>query len=124
MPESKTSNPKVLVVDDEKKFLHLAKKNLNLRGFEVEVAEAGEESIAKIYNFDPKVVLLDVLMPRLTGSDDTISLTPPRRMSLEQMLGYLNHDELAEITPVSIRLRKKLLDENERKRDAKKQNVS
>ena len=61
---------------------------------------------------------------RTSGSDDTISLTPPRRMSLEQMLGYLNHDELAEITPVSIRLRKKLLDENERKRDAKKQNVS
>ena len=36
---------------------------------------------------------------RTSGSDDTISLTPPRRMSLEQILGYLNHDELAEITP-------------------------
>ena len=69
MPESMTSNPKVVVVDDEKKFRHLAKKNLNLRGFEVEVAEAGEEGIAKIYNFDPKVVLLDVLMPRLTGDE-------------------------------------------------------
>jgi GTP-binding protein len=61
---------------------------------------------------------------RTSGSDDTISLTPPRRMSLEQILGYLNHDELAEITPLSIRLRKKLLDENARKRDSKKQNVS
>jgi GTP-binding protein len=61
---------------------------------------------------------------RTSGSDDTISLTPPRRMSLEQILGYLNHDELAEITPQSIRLRKKLLDENDRKRDSKKQNVS
>jgi GTP-binding protein len=61
---------------------------------------------------------------RTSGSDDTISLTPPRRMSLEQILGYLNHDELAEITPQSIRLRKKLLDENARKRDSKKQNVS
>lgn len=69
MPESKTSNPKVVVVDDEIKFLRLAKKNLNLRGFEVDVAEAGEEGIAKIYNFDPKVVLLDVLMPRLTGDE-------------------------------------------------------
>jgi len=67
MPESMTSNPKVVVVDDEKKFRHPAKKNLSLRGFEVDVAEAGEEGIAKIYNFDPKVVLLDVLMPRLTG---------------------------------------------------------
>ena len=61
---------------------------------------------------------------RTSGSDDTISLTPPRRMSLEQILGYLNHDELAEITPTNIRLRKKLLDENDRKRDAKKQNSS
>lgn len=61
---------------------------------------------------------------RTSGSDDTISLTPPRRMSLEQILGYLNHDELAEVTPKSIRLRKKLLDENDRKRDAKKQNAS
>ncbi len=61
---------------------------------------------------------------RTSGSDDTISLTPPRRMSLEQILGYLNHDELAEITPASIRLRKKLLDENARKRDSKKQSVS
>ncbi len=61
---------------------------------------------------------------RTSGSDDTISLTPPRRMSLEQILGYLNHDELAEITPSSIRLRKKLLDENARKRDSKKQMVS
>ena len=61
---------------------------------------------------------------RTSGSDDTISLTPPRRMSLEQILGYLNHDELAEITPTSIRLRKKLLDENDRKRDSKKQNAS
>ncbi len=61
---------------------------------------------------------------RTSGSDDTISLTPPRRMSLEQILGYLNHDELAEITPVSIRLRKKLLNENARKRDSKKQSVS
>ena len=61
---------------------------------------------------------------RTSGNDDTISLTPPRRMSLEQILGYLNHDELAEITPQSIRLRKKFLDENARKRDSKKQNVS
>jgi GTP-binding protein len=61
---------------------------------------------------------------RTSGSDDTISLTPPRRMSLEQILSYLNHDELAEITPQSIRLRKKLLDENARKRDSKKQDVS
>lgn len=69
MADPMTSNPKVLVVDDEEKFRMLSKKNLSLRGFEVEVAEAGEEAIAKIYNFEPKVVLLDVLMPRLTGDE-------------------------------------------------------
>lgn len=61
---------------------------------------------------------------RSAGSDDTVSITPPRRMSLEQILGYLDHDELVEITPMSIRLRKKLLDENARKRDSKKQAAS
>jgi len=61
---------------------------------------------------------------RASGSDDTISVPPPRIMSLEQVLGYLNGDELAEITPTSIRLRKKFLDENERKRQSKKQKVA
>ena len=56
--------------------------------------------------------------------ESVVSITPPRRMSLEQILGYLDHDELVEITPISIRLRKKLLDENARKRDSKKQAVS
>ena len=56
---------------------------------------------------------------RAAGSDDNVMLTPPRRMSLEQVLEFLNADELAEITPTSIRLRKRHLDENERKRAAK-----
>jgi len=61
---------------------------------------------------------------RASGSDDTVSIAPPRIMSLEQVLGYLNDDELAEITPTSIRLRKRHLDENERKRAAKTQKVA
>ncbi len=61
---------------------------------------------------------------RAAGSDDTVQLAPPRKMSLEQILGYLNDDELAEITPSAFRLRKKFLDENERKRSAKTQNVA
>jgi len=69
MPDSETSSLRVLVVDDEEKFRKISKKNLEGRGFAVEVAEAGEEAIAKIYNFDPKVVLLDVMMPRLTGDE-------------------------------------------------------
>lgn len=69
MSDTATTSLRVLVVDDEDKFRALAKKNLELRGFVVDTAEAGEEGIAKIYNFDPKVVLLDVMMPRLTGDE-------------------------------------------------------
>ena len=61
---------------------------------------------------------------RTSSSDDTVSLTPPRNMSLEQVLGYLNGDELAEITPNSIRLRKKFLNENDRKRGSRAQNAA
>ena len=61
---------------------------------------------------------------RASGSDINVILTPPIIMSLEQILGFLNEDELAEITPKSIRLRKKMLDENDRKRYAKTQKAS
>ena len=53
---------------------------------------------------------------RAAGSDENILLTPPIRMSLEQALDFIEDDELVEITPHSIRLRKKLLTESERKR--------
>ena len=59
---------------------------------------------------------------RASGSDVNIILTPPTRMSLEQILSFLNEDELAEITPKNIRLRKKILNENDRKRNSKNQN--
>jgi GTP-binding protein len=61
---------------------------------------------------------------RSSGSDDTVSVAPPKIMSLEQVLGYLNDDELAEITPESIRLRKKHLNESERKRVSKTPKVA
>ncbi|MBP9718661.1 translational GTPase TypA [Candidatus Gracilibacteria bacterium] len=53
---------------------------------------------------------------RASGSDDAIRLVPPQDMSLEQALEYIHDDELVEVTPKSIRLRKKFLTENERKR--------
>ena len=59
---------------------------------------------------------------RTSGHDDHITLTPPVIMSLEQILGFLNEDELAEITPKSIRLRKKVLNENDRKRYGRTRN--
>jgi GTP-binding protein len=56
---------------------------------------------------------------RAAGSDENLILTPPVRHSLEQALEFIDDDELVEVTPVSIRLRKKLLTESERKRDAR-----
>ncbi|MFN3581123.1 MAG: translational GTPase TypA [Pseudomonas sp.] len=56
---------------------------------------------------------------RASGKDETIALVPPVRFTLEQALEFIEDDELAEITPKSIRLRKKLLSENERKRAGK-----
>ncbi len=54
---------------------------------------------------------------RTTSKDEAVRLTPPIRMTLEKALAYIEDDELVEVTPKSIRLRKKLLDPHERKRD-------
>ena len=51
---------------------------------------------------------------RASGSDDALRLTPPRQMSLEQCLEFLADDELLEVTPQSLRLRKRILDHGER----------
>jgi GTP-binding protein len=56
---------------------------------------------------------------RAAGSDENILLTPPVRLSLEQALEFIDDDELVEVTPNHIRLRKKLLQEHERKRAAR-----
>ena len=57
---------------------------------------------------------------RASGSDDALRLIPPRRMSLEEALEFIADDELVEITPKSIRLRKALLDHSDRMRAFKK----
>jgi len=56
---------------------------------------------------------------RASGSDEAVRLTPPVRMSLEEAIAYIDDDELVEVTPKSIRLRKRYLDPHERKRQAK-----
>jgi GTP-binding protein len=53
---------------------------------------------------------------RTTSKDEAVRLTPPIRMTLEKALAYIQDDELVEVTPASIRLRKRLLDETDRKR--------
>jgi len=61
---------------------------------------------------------------RASGSDRKMKIAPPIRMSLEEALEYLNHDEYVEVTPKTIRLRKALLDENARKQASKRAKLS
>ena len=56
---------------------------------------------------------------RASGSDEAVKLTPPIKMSLEEMMSFIKDDELLEITPQSLRLRKKFLNSVERKRNSK-----
>jgi GTP-binding protein len=57
---------------------------------------------------------------RAAGKDEALLLIPPRKMSLEQAIAYIEDDELVEVTPSAIRLRKRYLDPNERKRYARR----
>jgi GTP-binding protein len=57
---------------------------------------------------------------RASGKDEGIRLTPPKRMGLEQAIAYIQDDELVEVTPKAIRIRKRYLDPHERKRQARK----
>jgi len=57
---------------------------------------------------------------RAAGKDDNVLLSPPRKMSLEEAISYIADDELVEVTPESIRLRKEILDSNLRKRAEKR----
>lgn len=56
---------------------------------------------------------------RASGSDDAIKLVPPRELTLERALEWIEDDEILEVTPINIRIRKKLLDPNQRKRKSK-----
>ena len=90
-----------------------------------EGAEIYEGQIVGIHAKDNDLVVNALRAKQLTnfrasGKDDNLMLTPPVRFSLEQSLEFLEDDELLEITPHSVRLRKKLLTENDRKQAARK----
>ena len=57
---------------------------------------------------------------RTTSKDEAVRLTPPIRMTLEKALAYINDEELVEVTPKSIRLRKKLLNPHDRKKEERR----
>ena len=61
---------------------------------------------------------------RASGKDYAVDLTPPLKMDLDKSLGYIGNDELVEVTPTSIRLRKRYLDTHERKRMSRQAEVA
>ncbi len=61
---------------------------------------------------------------RAAGKDEAMLLIPPRRLNLEQSIAYIEDDELVEVTPSAVRIRKKWLDPNERKRNEKKSDAA
>ena len=116
----------VLIANATGKVLAYALFNLQERG-RLMVApgdEVYEGMIVGIHSRDNDLVVNPLKAKQLTniraaGSDENILLTPPVRLSLEQALEFIDDDELVEVTPKSIRLRKKLLLEHDRKRAAR-----
>ncbi|MBL8259843.1 MAG: translational GTPase TypA [Candidatus Competibacteraceae bacterium] len=120
----------VLIANSTGKALAYALFNLQERG-RLMVGpgdEVYEGMIVGIHSRENDLVVNPLKAKQLTniraaGSDENILLTPPVRLSLEQALEFIDDDELVEVTPKSIRLRKKLLLENERKRASRKESV-
>ncbi|WP_297527524.1 translational GTPase TypA [Thiohalobacter sp.] len=116
----------VMISNGAGKALGYALFNLQERGrlFIEPGTEVYEGMIIGIHSRDNDLVVNPLKAKQLTniraaGSDENILLTPPIRMSLEQALEFIDDDELVEVTPHSIRLRKKLLKEHERKKAAR-----
>jgi len=116
-------NNGVLIANGSGKVLGYALFNLQERGrlFVGPGDEVYEGMIIGIHTRDNDLVVNPMKAKQLTniraaGSDENILLTPPIRMSLEQAMEFIDDDELVEVTPHHIRLRKKFLLEHERKR--------
>ncbi|MES9863149.1 MAG: translational GTPase TypA [Candidatus Thiodiazotropha sp. LLP2] len=113
----------VLIANGQGKALGFALYNLQERGrlFSTPGDEVYEGQIVGIHARDNDLVVNPLKGKQLTnvrasGKDDAILLTPPLRYSLEQALEFIEDDELVEVTPNDIRIRKKYLKEYERKR--------
>jgi GTP-binding protein len=113
----------VLISNSDGKILAFALFNLQERGrlFVEPGSDVYEGMIVGIHSRSNDLVVNPTRAKQLTniraaGSDENIILTPALRFSLEQALEFIDDDELVEVTPATIRLRKKLLLEHERKR--------
>ncbi|MES9933372.1 MAG: translational GTPase TypA [Candidatus Sedimenticola sp. PURPLELP] len=113
----------VMISNGQGKVLGFALFNLQDRGkmFASPGDEVYEGQLVGIHSRDNDLVVNPLKGKQLTnvrasGKDDAIALTPPIKFSLEQALEFIEEDELVEITPNAIRLRKRFLKEHERKR--------
>ncbi|SER16983.1 GTP-binding protein [Solimonas aquatica] len=113
----------VMISNDQGKVPAYALFNLQERGKMISSPgdEVYEGQIVGIHSRDNDLVVNVLREKKLTnmrasGSDENVILTPPVKFSLEQALEFINDDELVELTPQSIRVRKKFLKEHERKR--------
>ena len=119
-------NNGVLIANGQGKALAYALFNLQERGrlFIGHGAEVYEGMIIGIHSRSNDLVVNPLKAKQLTniraaGTDENILLTPPIKLSLEQALEFIDDDELVEVTPRHIRLRKKFLKEHERKKAAR-----
>ena len=118
----------VLVSNDTGKALAYALFNLQERGrlFVGHGDEVYEGMIVGLHSRDNDLVVTPLKAKKLTniraaGSDENLLLTPPIRFDLEQALEFIADDELVEVTPGAIRLRKRMLKESDRKRESRSQ---
>ena len=116
----------VLISNGQGKVLGFALFNLQERGrlFSKPGEEVYEGQIVGIHSRENDLVVNPLKGKQLTnvrasGKDDAIMLTPPLRYSLEQALEFIEDDELVEVTPSAIRIRKRYLKEHERKRTSR-----
>jgi len=120
-----------LVTSDTGMTTSYAMVGLEARGrfFVGEGVDVYEGMIVGRANDDKDIAINVVRAKKLTnmrasGSDDSTKLSPPEEMSLERAIEFIEDDELVEVTPKSIRLRKRVLDETERLRNRKRDKVS
>jgi len=119
-------NNGVLIANGPGKALAYALFNLQERGrlFIGHAEEVYEGMVIGIHSRDNDLVVNPLKAKQLTniraaGSDENIILVPPIRLTLEQALEFINDDELVEVTPKAIRVRKRYLKEHERKRSSR-----
>lgn len=120
-------NNGVLISNAKGKALAYALFNLQERGklFIGHAEEVYEGMVIGIHSRDNDLVVNPLKAKQLTniraaGTDENLILTPPIRMTLEQALEFIDDDELVEVTPENIRIRKRFLLEHERKRESRK----